>query len=100
MTPESLVVVDSAGHWAQLRCDLLEGVKHAQATPLPNINEHQTQTTQKERVELDTPLKCKGCLVQQLHLFSPWGELSLVPSMSGQSLAAIEGEVAWAQLWV
>ena len=96
MTPESLVVVDSAGHWAQLRCDLLEGVKHAQATPLPNINE----TTQQERVKSDIPLKCKGCLVQQLHLFSPWGELPLVPSVSGQSLAAIEGEVAWAQLWV
>lgn len=37
VTPESLVVVDSAGHWAKLRCDLFEGVKHAQATPLPNI---------------------------------------------------------------
>lgn len=96
MTPESLVVVDSAGHWAKLRCDLFEGVKHVQATPLPNINE----TTQKERVKLDIPLKGKGCLVQQLHLFSPWGELPLVPSVSGQSLAAIEGEVAWAQLWV
>ena len=59
MTPESLVVVDSAGHWAQLRCDLLEGSQHAQATPL-NINKHQTQTTQKERlklIKLDIPLE-------------------------------------------
>ena len=52
VTLESLVVVDSAGHWPSWDVICSKGSKHVQATPLPNINEHQTLTTQKERGQI------------------------------------------------